>query len=201
MNSFKCCKQCEVRFFERRSSALRAKKWVLFPARPKRLYLQGCDVTRLQNVVKIMADKRPAKRGGRYCVAGGPNKTSCTNTSYTEGVSMHYFPSAEDARQKWTKFVRRHRKNFTPSKSSSLCSVHFEDSCFEQRPAVYSEDRVESIRFKRFLIKGSIFTRDTVVPYSSPESSRKRRKVSESIVVLFCCSLLVTLDFTLVGVS
>ena len=126
-----------------------------------------------------MAGKRPVNRGGRYCVAGGPNKTSCTNTSYTEGVSMHYFPSAEDVRQKWTNFVRRHRKDFTPSKSSSLCSVHFADSCFEQRPALYSSDvSVELMKFKRFLIKGSIPTRDTVVPYSSPETKAKKGKLS-----------------------
>lgn len=125
-----------------------------------------------------MADKKSVKRGGRYCVAGGPNKASCTNTSYTEGVSMHYFPSAEDIRQKWTKFVRRHRKDFVPSKTSSLCSVHFEESCFEQRSAVFSGESANLPKFKRCLSKGSIPTRDTVVPYSSPESSRKRRKVS-----------------------
>ena len=123
-----------------------------------------------------MASVRASKRGGRYCVAGGPNKTSCTNTSYTEGVSMHYFPSDENVKQAWVKFVRRHRKDFIPSKSSSLCSVHFEDSCFERRAAVLSGE--SEIKFKRFLIKGSVPTRDTVVPYSSPESKRKRRKVS-----------------------
>ena len=126
-----------------------------------------------------MADKGAVRRGGRYCVAGGPNKTSCTNTSYTEDVSMHYFPSANDVRQKWTKFVRRHRANFVPSKTSSLCSVHFENSCFEQRSTGFSGNSEQGLqKFKRFMIKGSVPTRDTVVPYSSPESSRKRRKVS-----------------------
>lgn len=125
-----------------------------------------------------MADKGKVKRGGRYCVAGGPNKTSCKNSSYTEGVSMHYFPSADDVRQKWTTFVRRHRKDFVPSKTSTLCSVHFEESCFEQRAAIFSGESANLPKFKRFLIKGAIPTRDTVVPYSSPESARKRRKVS-----------------------
>ena len=123
-----------------------------------------------------MANVRASKRGGRYCVAGGPNKTSCTNTTYTEGVSMHYFPSDENVKQAWAKFVRRHRKDFVHSKSSSLCSVHFEDSCFDRRAAVLSGE--SEIKFKRFLIKESVPTRDTVVPYSSPESKRKRRKVS-----------------------
>ena len=70
-----------------------------------------------------MADKGKGKRGGHYCVAGGPNKTSCKNLSYTEVVSMHYFPSADDVCQKWTTFVRRHRKDFVPSKTSTLCST------------------------------------------------------------------------------
>ena len=92
----------------------------------------------MQNVVNMMANVRASKRGGRYCDDGGPNKTSCANTTYTEGVSMLYFPTGEDVKQKWAKFVRRHRKDLIPSKPSSLCSVHFEESCFEQRPAVLS---------------------------------------------------------------
>lgn len=104
--------------------------------------------------------------------------TSCKNSSYTEGVSMHYFPSADDVRQKWTTFVRRHRKDFVPSKTSSLCSVHFEESCFEQKTAIFSGESANLPKFKKFLIKGAIPTRDMVVPYSSPESARKRRNVS-----------------------
>ena len=125
-----------------------------------------------------MADKGKVKRGGRYCVAGGPNKTSCKNSSYAEVVSMHYFPSVDDVRQKWTTFVRRHRKDFVPSKMSTLCSVHFEESCFEQRAAIFSGESANLLKFKRFLIKGAIPTRDMVVPYSSPKSARKQRKVS-----------------------
>jgi len=55
--------------------------------------------------------------------------------------------------------------------------VHFEDSCFELRAAVLSPE--SEIKFKRFLVKGAIPTRDTVVPYSSPESKRKRRRKLE----------------------
>ena len=38
------------------------------------------------------------KHGGRYCVAGGPNKVSCKNTSYTPGISMHRFPDLRNNR-------------------------------------------------------------------------------------------------------
>ena len=66
------------------------------------------------------------KRGGRYCVAGSPGNTSCTNTSYTPGIKMHQFPKDEAVWLKWVKFVQRHRPSFiNPSKYSSLCSAQF----------------------------------------------------------------------------
>ena len=130
-----------------------------------------------------MASVRTSRRGGRYCVAGGPNTTSCTNTSYTEGVSMHYFPSDDIVKQAWVRFVRRHRKDFIPSKSSSLCSVHFKDSCFERRASVLSGE--SDSKFKRFLIKGSIPTRDTGPVFFSRK--QKKTKKGKSIV-FFCCS-------------
>ena len=87
-----------------------------------------------------MAAVRTSKRGGKYCVAGGPNNISCQNTSYTEGVSIHYFPTDPVFRQKWTRFVRIHRANFKPVKSSVLCSAHFEPSCFTKRLVFASKD-------------------------------------------------------------
>ena len=46
------------------------------------------------------------KHGGRYCVAGEPNKVSCKNTSYTPGISMHRFPEDKSLRRLWTQFAR-----------------------------------------------------------------------------------------------
>ena len=40
-----------------------------------------------------MAGRAPIKRGGKYCVAGGRDKVSCTNTSYPPGIAMHRFLS------------------------------------------------------------------------------------------------------------
>ena len=74
------------------------------------------------------------KRGGLYCSCYGPNDTSCSNTSYTEGISMHLFPVNNPViRQKWIDFVSIHRPNFEPSRFSAVCSGHFEDSCYHQR--------------------------------------------------------------------
>lgn len=69
---------------------------------------------------KVMAEKK-VKRGGTYCVAGGPGKVSCTNSSNIDGVSTHLFTKNEAQRAKWVRFVRTHRPNFTASATSTLC--------------------------------------------------------------------------------
>ena len=71
-----------------------------------------------------------AKRGGKSCAAGGPGQISCTNNSYSPGVSMHIFPRNPKVRTQWLKFVRVHRPDFVDTAYSALCSVHFEESCF-----------------------------------------------------------------------
>ena len=58
---------------------------------------------------------------------------SCTNNSKTEGISLHMFPRDDAIREKWIRFVQRHRAKWQPSKTSVLCSVHFDSSSFEQR--------------------------------------------------------------------
>ena len=123
--------------------------------------------------------KEDRRRGGRYCVAGAPNNQSCQNRSYTPGIRMHQFPSDPVLRGKWEQFVRRHRADFNAtSKYTSLCSAHFEDSCYE-RSSVLSE----ASQLRSFLKKGSIPTRDTVVPAAAePLSDRSKRQVSHVVV-------------------
>ena len=122
------------------------------------------------------SEKGDKKKGGRYCVAGAPNDESCKNTSYTPGISMHLFPTEPTVRAKWLKFVRRHRVHFGEpiNKYASLCSAHFEPSCFENSLALSMPRR------KRSLIAGSIPTRYTVLP-EGPEvlSGRRKRQVSD----------------------
>ena len=80
--------------------------------------------------------KRPKKHSlGKYCVAGGPGNVSCTNNLKTEGISMHMFPHDDTIREKWIRFVQIHvhRAKWQPSKTSVLCSVHFDVSDFEHR--------------------------------------------------------------------
>lgn len=127
---------------------------------------------------------KKVKRGGRYCVAGGPGSTSCTNTSYTPGIKMHQFPKDEVVRQKWVKFVQRHRLSFkNPSKYSSLCSAHFEDT-FYFRPQTDST----GVSWRGNLIKGSVPTRDSVhLPSPKKTSCRSKRLVSRPKFSIVSC--------------
>lgn len=64
----------------------------------------------------------------------------CSNISNIEkGIALHKFPSEDDSRaqvrrrrKQWIAFVQRKRKHFSPSKSSRICSAHFEKEDFEQ---------------------------------------------------------------------
>ena len=125
-----------------------------------------------------MADKKKKKGGQNYCSAGAANNVNCSNKTGTPGISLHYFPTDENLRKKWTRFVRIHRKDFVPKKSSCLCSAHIDESCFEHKSVLIENEGGQSSELKKNLIKGSIPTKDTVVPFKSPLKSRKRRKVS-----------------------
>lgn len=129
-----------------------------------------------------MADITAKRRGGRYCVAGAPNNISCKNTTYTPGVKMHQFPSDPIVRRKWIKFVQRHRKDFDEplSKYTSLCSAHFEESCYERKyPGILGEENT----MKSNLIKGSVPTKDIVIPDDREViTERGKRKVNLHIL-------------------
>ena len=109
-----------------------------------------------------MAEKKGKSSGGRRCVAGAPNKTTCRNVSYTEGVSVRQFPPDPVVRAQWVRFVQRHRVDFGEpiNKYAVLCSAHFEDSCFTRDPSIHL-DGMEAIQMRKSLIPGSVPTRDS----------------------------------------
>ena len=124
-----------------------------------------------------MAESGEKKRGGRRCVAGTANLKSCGNCFYTPGISVHQFPTDPAVRAQWVRFVQRHRVDFGEpvNKYAVLCSAHFEESCFTRNPSL----QLEGVSRTRVdLIKGSVPTRDTVLP-PGPEvlTERNKRKV------------------------
>ena len=76
---------------------------------------------------------------------------------------MHYFPSNKTVQQKWIQFKCIHRRDFVPKKLSTLCSAHFDESCFEHKPVVTrtNDGKGKVIEFIKQLIKGSIPSRYT----------------------------------------
>ena len=124
------------------------------------------------------ATAKKRRRGGRYCVAGGPNGVTCNNSQFTEGISMHAFPSGENqerecVRRQWTLFVKRHRPDFQPSSSSHLCSAHFEQSAFTT-----NLDISVGIGMRRKLKPGAVPTIDVagVVPPLAAQQITDREK-------------------------
>lgn len=135
---------------------------------------------------------------GKTCVAGGPGMISCTNNSYTPGVSMHIFPKDKKVRQKWVKFVQIHRPDFQANDHSALCSMHFESNCYTRlKLSSLLPDESESSsndgnrREKRILIRGSlpsIQCANTMPEKKASERDRRRSK-AVSIKLVLCCSL------------
>ena len=131
--------------------------------------------------------KSSAKRGGRSCVAGGPGGSSFKNKQFTEGISIHTFPNKDlDSSRywKWVSFVRRHRPNWLPTKSSILCSVHFKDGCFGMQMDVAKE-----LGIRNKLTNDAIPTIDVANTVMETEelSDRSRRQVSWPNRPNFCC--------------
>ena len=84
--------------------------------------------------VEVSTSQHKVKKGGgQFCVAGGPYGTRCKNSAYSHGVSMHTFPANQTTNLSWTNFLRMHRLDFRPCKTSSFPSRHFEISCFVDR--------------------------------------------------------------------
>ena len=169
-------------FFSGREVRIRRSDSVSIFRSAKTIALQGCDViSRAEEMIgggSIMAETKKRRPCKTYCAAGGPGAVNCANKTGTPGITMHYFPKDETLRQKWTRFVRIHRKDFVSTKSSALRSAHFGETCFHSKSIAAFDASGNPVNQKRRLILGSIPSKDTVVPYTSPLTSRKRRMVS-----------------------
>ena len=134
-------------------------------------------------VMESQLKTKTKHRGGSYCVAGDPGNISCTNGAYTEGISMHKFPSEKrkNLRAQWIKFVQRHRPMWQPSATSRLCSAHLTEDLFTQQ---YKFDEASSSR--RVLLQHAVPSVDVAgvpVASTSTSSQRERRKVKHEIHV------------------
>ena len=151
-------------------------------ARPKYHVTRAADVILVPKDEFSMAESKAGKRQrGRYCVAGAPSQQSCQNRSFTPGIRMYKFPKDPVVRGKWVQFVRRHRHDFKDPTSAytSLCSAHFEESCYEKNLAVLSSMEAQGLKMNWCLKRDAVPTRDTIVPPAPEElSDRRKRQVS-----------------------
>ena len=123
----------------------------------KTIVLQGREVGNCSDDLWVMADKVNNEKTGNYPAASGPNMANCENNSQTPGVSMHYLQKDKTLWKKWTQFVGVHRKDLGPLKSATLCSVHFDEKCFESKPVLFTySDNSNTIHPKGYLLNGSV---------------------------------------------
>ena len=90
-------------------------------------------------------------------------------------------PEAKRRRKIWVKFVDTKRKNFVPSKGSSICSKHFQPDDFTIRFALLSGQGKPMIpRLKRDDLGVCVFpTIQSGATADEHVSERKRRKVRQ----------------------
>lgn len=90
---------------------------------------------------------------------------------------MDLFPCDHVTRQKWLRLVRRHGANQQPSKTSVLCSVHFELSEFELQVDL-NLGEASSFQTKPWLKKDAVQIKDCVKQQENALSSREQGMVS-----------------------
>lgn len=171
-------------YFYARELSSSTAKFTEIPSLGKWRYHITCDVGSWTQDAHISTSnmasaspQRKRKKGGKYCACGVGGKVSCNNSCHVKGISMHSFPEDEKVRKCWVKFVRKHVPTFKVTKSSVLCSAHFEKSCYDP---VYFMDIPEELKPRaRYLLPGSVPTLDTVNQATmTPITSREKRKVS-----------------------
>ena len=91
----------------------------------------------------------------------------CSRVSDKElAIAVHTSPSSGNNRAKWRRFVSQHRKNFNPTGTFGICSLHFKTDCFTRAVHVKGTEK----RLK----PGSVPTIWKETPGSISERSRRR---------------------------
>lgn len=114
---------------------------------------------------------------GCRCVVQGCNNTP----NLEEGISVHISPKNKTVCDKWARFVRMHRANFTPQGQFMVCFEHFGEECFERSLHVKASQRT--------LCPGSIPTIWMKQNSQEPCSLRSvwtRKKVSTRFLLFWC---------------
>ena len=88
--------------------------------RGKTIMSDNCNVANCADTSATMAEKGEImKRRRTHCVAEALNDVSYKNNTHRPGISIYFFLKDEAVWPKYTRFDRRHRGDFTRSKSSA----------------------------------------------------------------------------------
>ena len=88
--------------------------------RGKTIMSDNCDVANCADTSATMVEKGEImKRRRTRCVAEALNDVSYKNNTHRPGISIYFFLKDEAVWPKCTRFDRRHRGDFTHSKSSA----------------------------------------------------------------------------------
>lgn len=68
--------------------------------------------------------------GFKCCVPGCRSGYQYSNSNSNSNISMHAFPSDNSLKKLWLHKIHVHRDNFTPSKHTRVCSLHFNENDF-----------------------------------------------------------------------
>ena len=120
-----------------------------------------------------------AKMPGR-CVVGG-----CSNTASLEnGIALHSIPfygdtrsEAKKRRKRWIDFVKMRRGKWEPSKSSVICSRHFQPTDFERRFNFLPGQSLQFPRLKMDEFGVNVYPTVHACTEQTPQSERSKRKV------------------------
>ena len=114
------------------------------------------------------------------CVVRG-----CSNTASLEHcIALHRIPlygdtrsEAKKRRKRWIDFVKMKRGKWEPSKSSVICSRHFQPTDFEHRFNFLPGQRLQFPRLKMVEFGVSVYPTVHAGTEQNPQGERLKRKV------------------------
>ncbi|XP_026826423.1 THAP domain-containing protein 1-like [Ooceraea biroi] len=82
---------------------------------------------------------------------------NCTNRTVSEKIKFFQFPKEPSLLQQWLKACRKNKEE-TKTDSATVCSLHFNDDCFEM---IWTKPRQKNVSARQIwrLKKGSIPTK------------------------------------------
>ena len=124
------------------------------------------------------------------CVVGG-----CSNTaSLGNCIALHNIPfygdtrpEAKKRRKRWIDFVKMKRGKWEPSKSSVICSSHFQQNDFERRFNFLPGQSLQFPKLKMDEFGLSVYPTVHAGTEPTPQSERSKRNLKLETLMIYTC--------------